>query len=60
MVIGAVNESEEQRSIPAHADKLFYFLLGAGGGEGVARRAGTNHFRGEGVIRRAGTKECDI
>ncbi len=54
-----MSESEVQRSILALADKLFYLLLGAGG-EGVARRAGTKHFRGEGVSRRAGTKECDI
>jgi hypothetical protein len=33
VVIGAVSESEEQRSIPAPSDKLFYFLLGAGGRE---------------------------
>jgi hypothetical protein len=34
VVIGAVSESEEQRSFPALADKLFYLLLGAGGGGG--------------------------
>jgi hypothetical protein len=35
VVIDAVSESEEQRSIPALADKLFYLLLGAGGGRGL-------------------------
>ncbi len=49
MVIGAVSESEEQRSIPALADKLFYLLLGAGGGRELPGGPVQNILGGRGL-----------